>query len=65
VGHVARKREIGNAYKIFVRKPERKRQLGRSRHRWESNILLDLREIGWKDVVCMHLAWDRAVMNTL
>jgi hypothetical protein len=34
----------------------RKRQLGRSRHKWEDNMRMDLREIGWEDVDWMHLA---------
>jgi hypothetical protein len=34
-------------YKVLVGKPEGKRQLGRPRHRWESGIRMDLREIGW------------------
>jgi len=28
-------------------KPEGKRPLGRSRHRWENNIKMDLQEVGW------------------
>jgi hypothetical protein len=35
------------AHKVFVRKPERKEPLGRPRHRWEDNMKMDLREIGW------------------
>jgi hypothetical protein len=35
-----------NAYSIFMGKPEGKRLLGRSRHRWVDNIKIDLREIG-------------------
>jgi hypothetical protein len=27
-----------------------RRALGRSRHRWEDNIRMKLREIGWEDV---------------
>jgi hypothetical protein len=42
-----------------VGKPERKRPLGRPRHRWEDNIKMDLREIGWGDVYCIDLAQDR------
>jgi hypothetical protein len=38
--------EKRNAYRISVGKPEGKRPLGRSRHRWEDNIRMDLREIG-------------------
>jgi hypothetical protein len=30
-----------------VRKPEGKRQLERPRRRWEDNIKMDLREVGW------------------
>jgi hypothetical protein len=30
-----------------VGKPEGKRPLGRHRRRWEDNIKMDLREIGW------------------
>jgi hypothetical protein len=37
--------EMRNAYNILVGKPERKRPLGRSRHRWE-DIRMDLRETG-------------------
>jgi hypothetical protein len=36
-----------NMYRVFVGKPERKRQLERPRRRWEDGIKMDLREIGW------------------
>jgi hypothetical protein len=32
------------AYKILVGNPERKRPLGRLRHRWKNNIKMDLKE---------------------
>jgi hypothetical protein len=35
-----------NAYGILVRKPGRKRPLGRPRRRWKNNIKLDLKERG-------------------
>jgi hypothetical protein len=35
-----------NSYKVLVRKPERKRTLGRCRHRKDDNIKRDLRETG-------------------
>jgi hypothetical protein len=35
------------AYSSLVGKPEGKRPLGKSRRRWEDNIIMDLREIGW------------------
>jgi hypothetical protein len=37
--------ERRNAYRILVGKPERKRRLGRPRHRWVDNIKMALREI--------------------
>jgi hypothetical protein len=46
-GHVARMGEKTNAYRILVGTPEGKRPLGRPRQRWEDNIKMDLREIGW------------------
>jgi len=46
-------------YSILVGKPEGKRPLGITRHRWEDKIRMDFREIGWKDVVWVHLAQDR------
>jgi hypothetical protein len=33
----------GNAYRIFVGKPEGRKSLGRPRHRWKDNIKMDLR----------------------
>jgi hypothetical protein len=58
-----------NACRISVEKPEGKRPLGRSRHRWEDNIRMDLREIGWGGMDWIHLAQDRgqwrALVNTV
>jgi hypothetical protein len=55
-------------YKVLVGKSEGKRPLGRPRHRWENGIRMDLREIGWESVGCIHLAQDRdwwwALVNT-
>jgi hypothetical protein len=45
-----------NAYRILVGKPEGKRPLGRPKHRWEDNVEMDLREIGWEDANSIHLA---------
>jgi hypothetical protein len=39
--------EIRNAYKVLVGKLEGKKPLGRRRCRWEYNIGMDLRQIGW------------------
>jgi hypothetical protein len=49
-GHVACMGEMRNAYRVLVGKSKGKRQLGRPRHRWEDNIILDSREIGWEGV---------------
>jgi hypothetical protein len=48
-----------NAYRILVGKPEGKRLLGRPRRRWEENIKMDLRDIGWVGMDWIDLAQDR------
>jgi hypothetical protein len=66
-GHVACLGEKINAYRILMGKPEEKSTLRRPRHRWEDNIKMDLREIGWDGVDWIDLAEDRdqwrALMN--
>jgi hypothetical protein len=32
-------------------KPERKRPLGRPGRRWEDNIKMDFKEIGWEELI--------------
>jgi hypothetical protein len=51
--------EKRNAYRILVGKPEGKRPLGRHRRKWEDNIRMDLREIGWGGMEWIDLAQDR------
>jgi hypothetical protein len=67
--HVAGMCKMRNGYKILVGKPERNRPLGRLGRRWEDNIRMDLREIGWEGVDWMHPDLDRdqwrALMNTV
>jgi hypothetical protein len=46
-------------YNILVGKPEGKRPLGRPWHRWENNIIVDLKEIGWEGVDWIYVAQDR------
>jgi hypothetical protein len=58
-GHVAQMGEVRGAYNILVGTPERRRPLGRPRRRWEDNIKIDLRKIGFGDVDWIHVAWDR------
>jgi hypothetical protein len=39
--------ERRGAYRALVGKPEGGRPLGKPRRRWEDNIKIDLREVGW------------------
>jgi hypothetical protein len=39
-----------NAYRLLAGKPEGRRPLGRPRHRWLTNIRMDVVEVGWGDV---------------
>jgi hypothetical protein len=59
----------GGAYNILVGRPEGRRPLGRPRCRWEDNIKMDLREIGFVGVDWIHLRQDRdrwqALVNTV
>ena len=45
-GHIARKGEGREAFKILTSTPTGKRPLGMPRHRWEDNIRMDRKEIG-------------------
>jgi hypothetical protein len=60
--------ERRNAYRILVGKSEENRPLGRTRGRWEDNIKMNLREIGWVRMDWIDLAQDRgqweALVNT-
>jgi hypothetical protein len=61
--------EVRGAYNILVGRPEGRRPLERPRRRWEDNIKIDLREIGFGDVDWIHWAQDRvrrrALVNTV
>jgi hypothetical protein len=52
-----------------VGRPERRRPLGISRRRWEDNIKLELRDVGWGDTDWIDLAQEmvrwRAFLNTV
>jgi hypothetical protein len=67
--HVARMGEVRSAYNILVGRPEGRRPLGRPRRRWEDNIKMDLREIGFGGVDWIHWTQDRdrwrALVNTV
>jgi hypothetical protein len=63
--------ERRGAYRALVGKPEGRRPLGRPRHRWEDNIKMDLREVGWggggMDWISLALDRDRwrALVNAV
>jgi hypothetical protein len=59
VGHLAQMGEKRNVCNLLVGKPEGKRPLGRPRHRWIDNIMIDLLEIGLGVVDWIGLAQDR------
>jgi hypothetical protein len=61
--------EVDGAYSMLGRdekciqyfgwKAQRKETIGRPKHRWEENIRMDLREVGWEGVDWFHLAQVR------
>jgi hypothetical protein len=63
--------EERGAHRILVGRREGRRPLGRPRRRWEDNIKMDIREVGWGGTNWIELAQDRdrwlalvnAVMN--
>jgi hypothetical protein len=70
-GHVARMGERTGAYRVVVGKPEGRRPFERPMRRWEDNIKMDLREVGWGGMDWIDLAQNKdrwravvgAVMN--
>jgi hypothetical protein len=61
--------EMRGAYRALVGKPEGRRPLGRPRRRWEDNIKIYFREVGWGDIDWIYLSQDRekwwAIVNTV
>jgi hypothetical protein len=63
--------EMRGVYRVLVGNPEGKRPLGRSRHRWEDNIKMDLQDVVFGNMDWIELVQDRdswralvtAVMN--
>jgi len=56
--HLVRVGEMRSASIAFIDKPEEKRSLGRSRHRWQDVIIYHW-EIWWEDVDWIHLVQNR------
>jgi hypothetical protein len=61
--------EVRGTYNILVGRPEERRPLRRPRRRWEDNIKMDLREIGFREADLINSAqdWDRwrVLVNTI
>jgi hypothetical protein len=68
-GCIEHKGDKMTACMVLVWKPEGNRPLGRRRRRWEDNIKMDGRAIGWVGMDSTHLAQDRnqlrALVNTV
>jgi hypothetical protein len=45
--------ERKGVYRVLVGKLEGQRPLGRSRHRWEDNIMMELQELGHGVIDCI------------
>jgi len=52
-------------YRVLVAKPDGKRPLGKSRHRWEDDMKVDLQELGLGGIDWIDLAQDREKWRTL
>jgi hypothetical protein len=52
-------REKRNAYRVLVEKPAGNRPPWRSRRRWDDNIKIDLRVIGWSGMNWICLSQNR------
>jgi hypothetical protein len=56
-------KEMRNTHNIFIRKPERKKPLGRSRYRWEDNNRMD--GVDWIHLAQDREQWQRALVITV
>jgi hypothetical protein len=56
MAHMGERRSV---YRVVVGRPKGKGPLGRPRHRWEDNIMMDLREIVINGANWIWMAQDR------
>jgi hypothetical protein len=59
IRHVAHMTNKRNACRILVGRQDGKRPLGRPRYRWEDNVKMGFREIGWCGMDWIDLAVGR------
>jgi len=52
-------------YRVLVGKPKEKKPMGRTRHRWENNIKMDLQAVGCGGMDWIDLAQDRDRWRTI
>ena len=64
-GHVACKDEERGVYRALLWKPEGRRPLGRTRHRWVDSIRMDFQEVLFRYMSWIGLAQDRDRWRTL
>ena len=69
-GHASRMEEDRSAFKILTGEPTGKRPWGRSSHRWEENIRMNLKEIdtntrNWVDSAQDRDCWKALLNSTL
>jgi hypothetical protein len=64
-GHVGRMGDRSGACRVLVWRPDRRRPLGRPRHRWEDNIKMDLQALEWGGIDWIDLAEDMDSWRTL
>jgi hypothetical protein len=57
--NLARMRENRSSYRILVGNPESMRSLGKPSRRWEDNIKIGLKEIGWSDMDWIDVTEDK------
>ena len=57
--------ESRGAFRVLVGKPEGRWPLGRRRRRWEDNIKMDLRDVGWGAMDWIDLGEDRSMWRAL
>ena len=58
-GHVVCMGERRSAFRVSVGRLEERRLLGIPRNRWEDNIEMDLRDMGWRGMDWIDLVQDR------